>query len=503
MPAVVELEPTDTFHLNDRTRIVVDPHNEEVARIGAFLAGLIGNSVETTPQVIEVDGDAPPGSIVLTLQGDVRDLGPEGYSLAITSSGATVMAAEAAGLFYGVQTLRHLLPASVEYTAAYPRPLYLPTGHVLDRPRFAWRGAMLDVARHFFRPDDVKRYIDLMALYKLNRLHLHLSDDQGWRIEIPGWPNLTSVGGSTQVGGGPGGFYTREEYADLVRYASDRFITIVPEIDVPGHTNAALASYPALNCDGVAPPLFTGTAVGFSSLCVEKEETYAFLDDVVREIAALTPGPYFHIGGDEVRELTEEQYARFMARAQQIVAAHGKRVVGWDEIAETSLIPGTLVQVWRPQGSDSTSPALLSAVAGGATLILSPADRVYLDMKYDSTTDLGLSWAGYNDVRDAYDWEPTDLLPGVPDEAIAGVEAPLWSETLGTLADVEFMALPRLAGVAEVAWSTEASRDWSAYRLRLGAQVPRWTALGVNFFRSPLVPWSPPHGTATGHPPGP
>jgi hexosaminidase len=352
---------------------------------------------------------------------------------------------------------------------------------------------MLDVARHFLPPDAVKRYVDLMALYKLNRLHLHLSDDQGWRIEIPAWPALTAVGGSTEVGGGPGGYYTREEYADLVRYASDRFITVVPEIDVPGHTNAALASYPALNCDGVAPPLFTGTAVGFSSLCVDKEETYAFLDDVVREIAALTPGPYFHIGGDEVRELSEEQYARFMDRAQQIVASHGKRVVGWDEVAETSLIPGTLVQVWRPQRSGSTSPALLDAVAGDATLILSPADRVYLDMKYDSTTVLGLHWAGYNDVRDAYDWEPTDLLPGVPGEAIAGVEAPLWSETLGTLADVEFMAFPRLVGVAEVAWSAEGSRDWSSYRLRLGAQAPRWTALGVNFFRSPLVPWIPMH----------
>jgi len=212
-----------------------------------------------------------------------------------------------AGLFYGVQTLRQLLPAAVEYSAAFPRPMRLPAARVVDAPRFAWRGAMLDVARHFIEAAEVKRFVDLMALYKLNRLHLHLSDDQGWRLEIRSRPNLTRHGGSTEVGGGPGGFYTQEQYADLVRYAQERFVTIVPEIDMPGHTNAALASYPELNCNGVAPALYTGTEVGFSALCVESEATYRWIDDVVREIAALTPGAYFHIGGEEGERLTHEQ----------------------------------------------------------------------------------------------------------------------------------------------------------------------------------------------------
>jgi hexosaminidase len=368
----------------------------------------------------------------------------------------------------------------------------MPLGRITDEPRFEWRGVMLDVARHFFPPDAVKRFIDNMALYKLNRLHLHLSDDQGWRIEIPSRPRLTSIGAGTQVGGGPGGYYSTAEWSDLVSYAQARFITIVPEIDMPGHTNAALASYAELNCDDTAPELFTGTDVGFSFLCTEKEETYAFVDDVVREIAAITPGPYFHLGGDEVHELTEEQYVHFMERAQEIVATHGKRVIGWDEIAEVDLelLPGSIAQVWRPQ-TEATSAAVADAVDGGASVILSPADHVYLDMKYDSTTVLGLAWAGYNDVRDADSWDPADLVTGVSEESILGVEAAVWSESLDKMSDVEYMIFPRFAGVAEIAWSPADARSWNSYRLRLAAHGPRWTALGINFRRVPEVPWQP------------
>ena len=177
----------------------------------------------------------------------------------------------AAGLFHGVQTLRQLLPPRVEASTVQPGPWTIAGVHITDHPRFAWRGAMLDVARHFFDLGEVKRYIDLLAMYKVNVLHLHLADDQGWRIEIDSWPRLTTYGGSTEVGGGPGGYYTKAQYAELVKYAQDRHIMVVPEIDMPGHTNAALASYAELNCDGVAPPLYTGTSVGFSSLCIDKE----------------------------------------------------------------------------------------------------------------------------------------------------------------------------------------------------------------------------------------
>ena len=489
-PASVDLSPTETFTIADATQIVVDDGDTEAARIGRYLASIIGNTVDTAPTVVEAGAAGSGPHIRLTRGGEEGAADDESYNLEIQPETVTLTAPAPAGLFYGVQTIRQLLPGYVEYGAAYYRPLTIPVGQIADAPRFAWRGAMLDVSRHFFPPEDVKRYLDLMALHKLNRLHLHLSDDQGWRIEIPSRPRLTSHGASTEVGGGPSGFFTTEEWLDLVRYAEDHFITLVPEIDMPGHTNAALASYPELTCDGVAPELYTGTSVGFSYLCVENELTYAFVEDVVRDIAAVTPGPYFHLGGDEVHELTHEQYVQFMERAQAIVEEYGKRVVGWDEIAEVDLdlVDGAIVQVWRPQ-TEGTAEAVAAAVSEGASVVLSPADRIYLDMKYDSTTVLGLSWAGYSDVRNAYEWEPAEHIPGVPESSILGVEAPLWSESLDTMSDVEYMAFPQLAGVAEMGWSPADARDWDTYRLRLGAQGPRWTALGINFFRTPDVPW--------------
>jgi hexosaminidase len=399
----------------------------------------------------------------------------------LTTTGVRITAASPAGVFYGVQTLRQLLPWSVELRGARPHAVAVPTGHIADQPRFAWRGAMLDVARHFFKPDDVKRYIDLIALYKLNRLHLHLSDDQGWRIEIEAWPNLTTHGGSTAVGGGPGGFYTKQDYNELVAYARERFITIIPEIDMPSHINAALASYPELNCNGIAPQLYTGIEVGFSNFCLGKEVTYKFIDDVVREISAMTPGPYFHIGGDEVKTLTPDQYKQFVERVQDIVEQHGKQTIGWDEVAHAALRPSTVIQYWRPDAS-ITPPA-------STKLILSPANKTYLDMKYHDGTVLGLNWAGNVDVPVAYDWNPATLLPNVAERVILGVEAPIWSETLVTMDDLEYMAFPRLAGVAEVAWSPQDGRQWTEFRTRLGAQARRWTALGINAYWSPTVEW--------------
>ena len=327
----------------------------------------------------------------------------------------------------------------------------------------------------------MKRYLDLLALYKLNRLHLHLSDDQGWRIEIAKWPNLTTHGGRTAVGGGAGGFYTQEGLRRDRRLRPRSLHHIIPEIDMPSHINAALASYPELNCNGVAPALYTGIEVGFSAFCLEKDVTYTFIDDVVREIAAMTPGPYFHIGGDEVKTLTPEQYRQFVERVQGIVQKNGKQVIGWDEIVHATLLPTTVVHYWRPDASIKPPP--------GTKLVLSPANKVYLDMKYTDRTTLGLNWAGNVDVPVPYSWDPATLLPSVPESAILGVEAPIWSETLVTMSDVEFMAFPRLPAVAEVAWTPQTREQWTEFRLRLGAQAPRWSALGINAYWSPKVEW--------------
>jgi hexosaminidase len=238
-----------------------------------------------------------------------------------------------------------------------------------------------------------------------------------------------------------------------------------------------------LNCDGKPRELYTGIEVGFSSLCVEKDVTYKFIDDVVREISALTPGPYFHIGGDEVKTLKPEQYNAFIERVQGIVSSHGKQMIGWDEIAPVKLAPGAIVQHWRPK----TTPA--EAVARGAKVIMSIADRAYIDMKYHWSTPIGLNWAAIIDVRRSYDWDPAQAAAGVPESALLGVEAPLWTETVANVRDLEFLAFPRLAAVAEVGWTPQDDRDWGDFRVRLGMQAPRWTALGINFHRAPEIPW--------------
>jgi hexosaminidase len=341
---------------------------------------------------------------------------------------------------------------------------------------------MLDLARHFFGPEDIRRFIDRMAAYKLNRLHLHLTDDQGWRIAIDSWPNLTAHGGSTAVGGDPGGFLTQSDYAEIVAYAQQAYIVIVPEIDIPGHANAALASYRELNCDGVAPALYTGIEVGFSSLCVGKETTYAFLDDVLGELARLTPGPYLHIGGDEAAATPDSDYRIFVERVQAMVEAHGKRMVGWEDIARADLHPTSIAQHWF-------SDMAARAVERGMQVILSPATRVYLDMQYDSETSLGLHWAGYVEVKDAYAWDPATQVPGVGEKDILGVEAPLWSETVRTLADIDYLAFPRLVAVAEIGWSPSQAIDWDDFRTRLAAHGPRLKAMGVNFYPSPQIDW--------------
>ena len=342
---------------------------------------------------------------------------------------------------------------------------------------------MLDVSRHFFSVREVTRYIDLLAYYKINQLHIHLSDDQGWRIQIKSWPNLTLTGSSLEVGGTPGGYYSQEDYSYIVQYARSRYISILPELDMPGHINAALASYPELNCNGQAPDLYTGTEVGFSSICVGKDSTAKFLKDVLGELAALTPGAYIHIGGDEANATAIPAYIQFIQQVQSILAANGKQMIGWDPIAQVRLLPGSIVQE-----TEFDAALARRAVQQGNQLIMSPANRAYLDMKYSPTTSLGLNWAGTIDVQKAYSWDRGGLFPGITDQNILGVEAPLWSETLVTMNDVEYMTFPRLLGYAEIGWSPQAPGIGSC-RLRLASHGPRLTALGVHFYASPEIPW--------------
>ncbi len=484
IPRPVLVQATaESFTLNDKTDIYVEPGSGELAAIGNYLADKLnpptglGIGVESTTE-------APPkGNIWLRISADATDLGDEGYEMIITKRMVEISAGKPAGLFYGIQTLLQLLPAKIEQSGLQEGPWTIATGTIKDYPDYSYRGTMLDVARHFFKPADVKRLIDQMARYKLNKLHLHLADDQGWRIEIKSWPNLAIYGGSTQVGGGPGGYYTQDEYADLVRYAQSQYITIIPEIDMPGHTNAALASYAELNCNGKATNLYTGTDVGFSTLCTSKEITYQFVSDVFRELAALTPGPYIHIGGDESHVTKKEDYIPFISRVQEIVTSVGKIPMGWDDIALSVMKPGTVCQHW------ATVENAVKAAAQGSKLILSPASKAYLDMKYDSTTTLGLKWAGYVEVDTGYSWEPSNYVPGITKAGILGIEAALWTETVTNRDEIDYLVFPRLPGYAEIVWTPSTLRSWEDYKIRLAKHGERMTAMGIKFYRSPKVAW--------------
>ena len=485
IPAPTSLTRTDgAFLLSDSSRIVVEGRDSLAAGVAEALARQLRPPTGFAIPVEPASGATPPWGIRLVVSGARADLGDEGYTLVVTPDSVRLDSRTAAGLFHGVQTIRQLLPWGIEAENSVIKmgDWMLPAVVITDRPRFAWRGAMLDVARHFFTVDEVKQYLDILALYKFNVLHLHLADDQGFRIEIASRPALTALGGATQVGGGNGGYYTQDEYTEIVRYAAERFITIVPEIDMPGHTNAMLLAYPELSCGRQAPAPYTSIRVGFSAICPEKEETYQLIGDIVREIAAITPGAYFHMGGDEVETLTREQYAAFVTRVQEIVTAAGKRMVGWEEIYKARLLPTTLVQQWR---SDSAR----NAIPYGAKIILSPATRVYLDMKYVPTNELGLRWAGAHELRDAYDWDPATHIAGVEEQHIAGVEAPLWSETIRNITAAQWLAMPRLPAVAEVAWSQQSDRNWSDFRRRVSAHAPRWRLLGINYHAVPQVSW--------------
>jgi hexosaminidase len=472
------------FTLQSTTSICVEPGTTEILAIGQYLADKLNPSTGYGLQVKVTTGAPAQGNLYLTTVGGDPALGEEGYELSITPEAVTLVAYRPAGLFRGIQTIRQLLPPSIESPKLQSEDWKIPAGSIRDYPRFEWRGVMLDVARHFFSVEDVKRYIDLIAYYKMNRFHIHLSDDQGWRIMINSWPKLAAYGGNTQVGGGVGGYYTQAEYADMVAYAQARYITVVPEIDMPGHTNAALASYADLNCGGVATTLYTGTRVGFSSLCTDKEITYTFVEDVIRELAILTPGPYIHIGGDEASSTKDDDFIRFIERVQSSVQSFGKQMIGWEDIGEAKLSNTSIIQLWN-------NGATLKQTRQNAKVIVSLASKTYIDMKYTDTTSLGLDWAGTIEVSDAYNWDPVTLVEGVPENAILGLEAPLWTETIQTMDQIEYMAFPRVVGYAEIGWSPSVGRNWDEYQNRLGTHGPRLSWMGVDFYPSPQVPWRP------------
>ncbi|RAW01077.1 beta-N-acetylhexosaminidase [Pseudochryseolinea flava] len=477
-----------TFLITESTTIVAASELQDVAKyLAQNLQHITGISPTLTTNVTK-------GAIVLSLEGGSADLGSEGYTLQIDEDQLKIVANKPAGIFYGIQTVRQIIADKNDKSSR--DEWEVATGTITDHPEYPWRGSMLDVARHFFSVADVKRYIDLLSFYKINILHLHLSDDQGWRIEIKSWPNLTAIGGQSQVGGGKGGFYTQEQYKEIVAYAQSRFITIVPEIDLPGHINAALVSYPGELLPGpsivleatkprpVAGRPHIGTEVGFSTLSIKKELTFKFVEDVIREIASITPGPYFHVGGDEAAVTKKADYITFINRFKEIVNANGKIMIGWEEIAQADLDSTSIAQFWHSQDHANT------AAEKGAKIIFSPSTKAYLDMQYDSTSRIGLHWAAYIEVDSSYMWDPTTLVSEIERKQIMGVEAPLWTETVVTMDDIEYLVFPRLPGIAEIGWTSSAVRNWEDYKVRLANHAVLWRKMEIDFYRSPKVSWA-------------
>ena len=483
VPLPLKITPTNSAFGLDKNTAIYTSNDSGFEQVGSFLSNKISTKINLEVPVNTVNNIEKAKIIYINKTDSLELKSKEAYQMYITQDSIIINAKTAAGAFRGIQTLRQIIPEESNDTLTTHKMWLVPSGKILDQPNYEYRGAMLDVARHFFSVGDVKKYLDVLAYYKFNALHLHLTDDQGWRIEIKSWPKLTEIGASTEVGGGPGGFYTQEDFKEIVRYATERHITIIPEIDMPGHTNAATVAYPQLNGNGKTPKVYTGMRVGFSTFDTNKDIVYAFVDDVVREISAISPGPYFHLGGDESHVTKKKDFKKFILKVSKIVESHGKTPIGWDEIATTDISSNAVAQFWRSEKNANL------ALDKGMKIILSPAKKAYLDMKYDTLSKHGLTWATYIPVDSAYIWTPETFVKNLPKAQVLGIEAPLWSETISNIEELEYLAFPRIIGYSELNWTIKENRNWENYKNRLANQAPYLDRMNVKYYPTKLIDW--------------
>ena len=498
-----------SFVFTAKTKIIIPSPDTETKIAADFLAQLVNNPTGTIPEVVQ--GTRPEkGSVLMAYDTAVKN--PEGYKLAITPKRIVITAKSPAGFFYAVQTIRQLLPVQVENKKLVEGlTLAVPACIIEDEPRFPYRGMHLDVSRHFFPVESIKKYIDILALHKINTFHWHLTDDQGWRIEIKKYPKLTETGAyrkETVVGhaGRPplkfdgiryGGFYTQEEVKEIVAYAKARFITVIPEIEMPGHAMAALASYPSLGCTGGPYEVNTKWGVMDDVFCAGKEETFTFLEDVLTEVIDLFPGTYIHIGGDEcpkarwqkcplcqkrIREegLKDEHELQsyFIRRIEKFLTSKGRKLIGWDEILEGGLAPEATVMSWRGIKGGIAAAQLKHDV------IMTPNTYVYLDYYQCEPQDQPLAIGGYLPLERVYSFNPVpaDLTPE-EQKYIIGFQGNVWAEYIATPEHMQYMAFPRAFAVAETAWTPDGKKDFEDFLARLNVLKQRYDALGINYFK--------------------
>jgi hexosaminidase len=501
-----------TFVLTSSTTIHTHGYSNELAdQLATYLRPATGFPLPVS--VERPDSDA----IVLERDTALARLGPEGYRLESKPGRVTIRAAGPAGIFYGIQTLRQLLPPAIFREARVDQVSWtIPAVTIEDYPRFTWRGAHLDVCRHFMPKEFVKKYIDLLSLHKINSFHWHLTDDQGWRIQIRKYPRLTDVGAwreETLVGryeSDPakrvydgerhGGFYTQDDVREIVAYARTRFVNVVPEIEMPGHAQAAIAAYPELGNTGRTLPVLTIWGVSDDILNPE-ESTVRFMQDVLTEVLELFPSQFIHIGGDEASKsqwrasarvqarmralglATEEQMQSwFIHRMDEFLTARGRRLVGWDEILEGGLAPNATVMSWRGMAGG------IEAARSGHDVIMAPGSHTYLD-HYQSNNRAAepIAIGGFTPIDKVYAFEPVpDSLEPQFRQHILGAQAQVWTEYIKGPKQVEYMAYPRMTALAEVLWTPVERKDFSDFSRRLVAHLDRLQVLDVNY--RPLGP---------------
>ena len=502
-----------SFNLTPATRVYADFGSRATARVLTERLGpATGYAFNPSAKFF---GSGPvPGAIFLTTRHANTNLGPEGYELTVAPDAIVIRAPAQAGLFYGVQTLLQLLPPAIFSPGPVTNVAWqIPCVQIEDWPRFAWRGFMLDVSRHFFTKAEVETLLDSMALHKLNTFHWHLTDDHGWRIEIKAWPKLTAVGAwrggvgfgfatNSTTAYGPdghyGGFYTQDDIREVVKYAAARHITIVPEIEMPGHSQAALSAYPEFSCTG-GPFEPAETAGIFNGIYdPAKAATFQFMAEVLTEVSQLFPGSYIHIGGDEVPKDTwknspdcqalmrreglkneEELQSWFVRRIEKIVNARGHRMIGWSEILQGGLAQNATVMDWIGGAKE--------AAEAGHDVVMTPTSNCYFDF-YQSSNHLAepkaAAWGGPLTLEKMYAYEPmpTNVPPALQFH-ILGTQGNLWTEQIPNFKHVEYMTFPRACALAEVAWSARNARDFTDFSRRLQVQYRRFDQLGINYRR--------------------
>ncbi|MEL6673501.1 MAG: family 20 glycosylhydrolase [Bacteroidota bacterium] len=505
LPKPVKLTPREgTFYFQEGATILALGEDPAILNVVQYFRDYWQKQTGWSLQLHATEGNSK-ADISLLIDEEIQ--GEEAYALSVSPTGVLVRGGSVKGLFYGLQSLRQLLPAEIEGPASHGR-IGIPAVEINDHPHFAYRGMHLDVSRHFFPVPVIKRYLDLMALYKLNHFHWHLTDDQGWRIEIKKYPKLTEVGAYREEtlighyqdqphqfdGQRYGGFYTQEEIREVVAYATARQITVIPEIEMPGHARAALAAYPELGCtDG---PFKVATLWGvFEAVFCPKEETFTFLENVLLEVMELFPGTYIHIGGDECpkkaweesefcQQLMRRERLRdenelqsyFIRRMETFLQGHGRNLIGWDEILEGGLPPQATVMSWRGMAGG------IEAAKAGHRVIMTPGKPLYFDHYQASPAEEPTAFGGFNPIEQVYAFDPLPAELSPEEQAlILGAQANLWTEYIQTPEQLEYMAYPRALALAEALWTPADQKSWADFAGRLPRQLDRLQVQQVNY----------------------